>query len=127
MNYKDIVKKMIEYLNTQDISIICNKTSIPEKTVINTAIIELLSWLKLEKKRENWIEEGRKTKLKPLELNYKYEWCIFLKKLIIEESEFNELFEIKENLLYFKESVPATLQSQIRAEAYALYNPPRFE
>ncbi len=127
MNYKDIVKKMIEYLNTQDISIICNKTSIPEKTVINTAIIELLSWLKLEKKRENWIEEGRKTKLKPLELNYKYEWCIFLKKLIIEESEFNELFEIKENLLYFKESVPAKLQSQIRAEAYALYNPPRFE
>ena len=87
----------------------------------------MLSWLKLEKKRENWIEEGRKTKLKPLELNYKYEWCIFLKKLIIEESEFNELFEIKENLLYFKESVPATLQSQIRAEAYALYNPPRFE
>lgn len=127
MNSNNIVKDLITYLNTQDnVSISCN-IQISDKPVLNSACIELLSWLKLEKKRENWISEGRRTQLKPLELNDCYEWCALLKKLVANEPIFNELFEVNNNNLYFKESISNELRSQIREDAFTLYNPPRFE
>ena len=123
----NIIKTIIEYLNTKDNTLICNSISISDKTTLNSACIELLSWLKLEKKREIWISIGRKTSLKPLELNYTYEWCSLLKNLVSEEPIFNELFEIKGNQLLFKESVPNEIQAKIREDAYEMYNAPRFE
>lgn len=126
--YSDnLINNIIEYLNTQDESLICNNISIAEKTILNSACIEFLSWLKLERKRENWISEGRNTSLKPLVLNENYEWCILLKTIISEESLFNGLFEVKDNCISFKESIPQELKSHIREDAFSLYNPPRFE
>ena len=127
MYSENIIKLIIEYLDNQDVTLICHNISITDKVTLNSACIELLSWLKLEKKRENWISEGRKVSLKPLDVNNNYEWCSLLKNLISKEPLFGDLFIIKDDLISFKESVPDEIKTQIRKDAFTMYNPPRFE
>ena len=121
------IKSIIEYLNSQDESILNIQSSIQDKASLNSACIELLSWLKLERKRELWIAEGRKTMLKPLELSSNYEWYYSLIDLIDNNDCLNSLFEINNMKLCFKESVSEDVKTQLRKDAYELYTPPRFE
>ena len=85
---------------------------------------ELLAWLKLEKKREKWISEGKRSSLKPLELKSDYDWCNLVQQIIDQETIFSEIFEIDDNKLYFKSTVAEELKNQLRKDAYLLYNPP---
>lgn len=77
----NIVDKMIEYTtnrNDEEFGVI------PEVDSSNllVIIVELLSWLKLERKRELWIEQGKKVELKPMQLNMNYPWCVDLVKIL---------------------------------------------
>lgn len=123
----NIIHILVEYLNSQDESLLNIHYSIQDKSSLNSACIELLSWLKLERKRELWITEGRKTKLKPMELNTNYEWYHSLIDLIENNTSLNSLFEIKNMELNFKESISDETKAQLRKDAYELYNAPRFE
>lgn len=127
MYSENIIKLLIEYLDNQDVTLICHNISITDKVTLNSACIELLSWLKLEKKRENWISEGRKVSLKSLDVSNNFEWCSLLKNLISKEPLFGDLFIIKDDHISFNESVPDEIQTQIRTDAFTMYNPPRFE
>ena len=76
----NIVEKLIEYRSTRKAGIL----DIESDNLI-VIVTELLSWLKLERKREVWIEQGRKAKLKPLKLNMSYPWCIDLANILQED------------------------------------------
>lgn len=119
----NIVNLIIEYINSQNINIIIKNTQIDNIETFNSACYELLSWLKLERKREIWISEGRKTTLKSLVLNPDYNWCNLLTLITNQEETFNEIFEIKDNKLNFKDNISDTQKSEIRKTAYELYNP----
>lgn len=127
MNTTNIINIIIEYHNTRDDSQISKYITISDKTTLTSACIELLSWLRLEKKRELWISEGRKTSLKPLELNKSFPWCILLGDMITKIPDLNMLFEIKNQKLNFKESVPEITRSEIRTNVYTQFIPVRFE
>ena len=127
MLINSFIQSLIEYLNSQDESILNMQSSIRDKSSLNSACIELLSWLKLERKRELWIAEGRKTTLKPLELNPKFEWYYSLLDLIDNNDCLKSLFDIYNMQLSFKDSVSEDIKTQLRKDAYELYNPPRFE
>lgn len=127
MLINSFIQSLIEYLNSQDESILNMQSSIRDKSSLNSACIELLSWLKLERKRELWIAEGRKTTLKPLELNPKFEWYYSLLDLIDNNDCLKSIFDIYNMQLSFKDSVSEDIKTQLRKDAYELYNPPRFE
>ena len=118
-----IVNIIIQYINAQDPKCIVKKTHIEDKTTLNSVCFEILAWLKLERKRELWISEGRKTSLKPLKLNTEYTWCVLLAQLVEHEDLFNETFEIINNQLFLKANLSPEIQSQIRNDAFVLYNP----
>ncbi len=118
-----IVKDIIQYINTQDSKCIITKTPIDNLIDLNSACFELLAWLKLERKREQWISKGRKSCLKPLNLNKEYSWCIILIKIVEQEKLFYETFEIIDNQLFLRKDLSSEIQSQIREDAFQLYNP----
>jgi len=118
-----IVKDIINYINSQNPKCIITKTSIDDRTQLNSACFELLAWLKLERKREMWISEGRKTCLKPLKLNPEYNWCVLLTQIIENEKPFAESFKIIDNQLIIRTDLSLEVQSQIREDAFQLYNP----
>lgn len=118
-----IVQQIINYLETQNSNEIINETNITCIETLNSACFEILSWLKLERKRELWISEGRKTSLKPLELNIQYDWCNLLAQIIENEQLFYDVFEIVDNKLMLRKDLPDETKSQIREDAYQLYNP----
>ena len=120
----NIVSILIEYLNIQNTNLIIENISVTDKKTLNSACFELLGWLKLEYKRQKWIEEGRKASNKPLELNRSYEWCNLINDLVLTETLFSELFDIKDDKLFFKDSIPETTKNEIRKDAFEKYNPP---
>ena len=117
----DIVKTIIHYLDTQ--IPFTEHVTIEKKSDLNSICFDLLSWLKLEKKRENWILEGKKTCLKPMGVKPEYGCRDLLVQLVEKEPLFNELFEFNGKELYFKDTVPDDIRSQIRADAFCMYNP----
>ena len=119
----NIVKDIIQYINTQNPDIIIKKTNIDNISELNSACFELLAWLKLERKRELWISEGKKTCLKPLKLNKEYSWCVLLMQIIENEKLFAEAFEIIDSSLVIRTNLSPADQSQIREDAFQLYNP----
>ena len=119
----DIVKKIINYLEIQNPSVIINKSHVDNLETLNCVCFEILAWLKLERKREIWISEGKKTCLKPLELNSKYEWCNLLMLIIQNEPLFHETFEIKDDKLFLQNDLSDETKTQIRNDAFQLYNP----
>lgn len=72
---------------------------------IRVIVIEILGWLKLERKRELWIKEGKKTKLKPLILNYNYMWCQKLREIVDKYTLFNQYFYIVDNRFDFSPNI----------------------
>lgn len=115
----NIVEKMIEYRDTQNAEVFGSIDS-ENLTVIVT---EILSWLKLERKREIWIEQGKRTSLKPLELNMNYPWCKDLIKILHGNNSLAEVFCIEGNYFSFKDSITSGYIHEARLLADEKYNP----
>ncbi len=54
-----IIDLIIKYYKYKDPKILINNVDISTKD-LNVVVIEILSWLKLEAKREKWLMEGKK-------------------------------------------------------------------
>ena len=119
----DLIEKIIEYLNTQDACLITNNLSEYDQSTLNSVCHEVLSWLRLERKREIWIEEGRRTSLKPLEMKKEYKWCGLLEKMLMEDTVFSTYFEVINGYMTFKEEISAEMRCTIRTSAYEKYEP----
>ena len=115
----NIVEKLLEYRDTRK-----NEVFGPIDSENLTVIVtEILSWLKLERKREIWIEQGRKTALKPLELNMDYPWCIDLANMLQGDNALAEVFCIEGRFVSFKDSITSEYMHQARLLADEKYNP----
>lgn len=90
---------------------------------IRVVVIEILGWLKLEHKRELWIKEGKKTRLKPLILNYNYIWCKNLREIVEKEVLFNQYFCIEDNKFDFSPNITEENRKKARKKAFDYYNP----
>lgn len=86
--------------------------------------IELLSWMKLQQKRLLWIEDGRKTSLKPLELKMAFPWCQILCQYVKTQDVFSSVFEVSNGKLDFKKDLPEDYVLYAFRTAYEQYNPP---
>ncbi len=120
----DIVDKMVQYMKKRDNSILLTtgiQMSIRDLSVVT---IEILSWLRLEYKRKVWISQGRKTKHKPLEVNFKYPWCVDLKMILEKEEAFRNCFVIKDGKFDFLDSIPEEERMVAWEKAYEGFNDP---
>lgn len=90
---------------------------------VRVVMIELLAWLKLEHKREIWINDGKKASLKPLLLNDNYPWCRDLKAIIAKENILSQYFSINGDEFDFVDSIPEEYRTQARERAFEYYNP----
>ena len=115
----NIVDKMIEFRDTRKTDMFSHIDS--DNLVV--IVTEMLSWLKLERKREVWIEQGRKTALKPLELNMNYPWCKDLADILQGDNDLSEVFCIDGNCVSFKDSVTTDYMHEARLLADEKYNP----
>lgn len=118
----NIVELLIEFRNTQRKEILGDVDWI-EQDNLNVIAIEILSWLRLERKREMWIEEGRKTSQKPMELDMKYPWCNDLVKLLQKESPLSDVFCVNGKQVDFKDDISKESIHELRRLAYEKYNP----
>lgn len=92
---------------------------------IRVVVIEILGWLKLEHKRELWIREGKKTRLKPLMLNYNYPWCQNLQEMMNKEVLLNQYFCIEDNKFDFSSNITEEKRKKARKKAFDYYDPPK--
>lgn len=122
----NIVDKMIAFRDTQDITYLGMDKCIDIEN-LNVIVIEILSWLKLQHKRELWIVQGRKANLKPMELNYNFPWCNELKIYIKGNNIFGEYFVIQNNTLDFKSDISMDYVLKTRKLAYDSYNPEKMK
>ena len=76
--------------------------------------IELLSWLKRQKKF------GHE---KPLDMNPNYTWCRLLPILLAADTSLSSLFELVDGQLQFKVNIPREERDRIREVADAGYRP----
>ncbi len=118
----NIVDTLLEFRDTQNPELLESGFDI-EITNLNVIAIEILSWLKLERKREIWIEQGRKMNLKPMELNKSYPWCNDLVILLQANSVLSDTFCINDFKMEFKDDVPEETIHELRQLAYEKYNP----
>ena len=117
-----IVGLLLEFRETQNPDIIIADKQIKTES-LNAITVELLSWLKLERKREIWIEQGKKTSLKALELNPKYPWCNDLIEVLSGDNQLSALFCVNDNKLSFKPEISDECIRKARLEAFERYNP----
>ena len=117
----DIIDLMLQFRKNGSVN---QLTTIEiSKDNLNVIVVNILSWLKLEYKRSLWIADGKKTKLKPLELNENYSWCVDLKRLIEGTKVFNDYFCVDGNKVVFMKEIPMEEQNRLRKKAYYNYNP----
>lgn len=119
MNISD---RLVEFNNARDTATLGVISDIEQRTLVVIAN-DILEWLKLERKRELWIEQGKAITHKPLELNMDYHWCKDLERILNEDNPLAEVFCIKDNCLTFKDSVSDDYIHEARALAYEKYNP----
>lgn len=122
---KNIAEMLLEYWDTADKSVLGIHQEI-KKEDLDAIVLGLLSWLKLERKREIWIEQGRKTKLKDMELFSDAPWCSKLIELTQGDTELARVFSAKGYRLNFKDEIPIEYRKEARHMAYTRYNPPLF-
>lgn len=118
----NIVEKLMAFRDSQDISQLDMDKCIDIEN-LNVIVIEILSWLKLQHKRELWIAQGRKTKLKSMDLNFEFPWCNELESYIKANYIFGEYFIIEGKTMDFKDDIPSDYILTARKLAYELYNP----
>lgn len=120
MNISDI---LIEFIKTQDITLLgCTNLNISNED-LNVISIEILSRLKLEHKRTLWAKEGRRIFLKPLHLTSIYSWCKSLIELMGSSNIFSQVFKINDRNLSFKSEIEEKYMMTARRIAYEKYNP----
>ena len=122
-----IVDVLVSYRANHDITELGIKNTECDLEDLNVAVIEILSWLKLEHKRELWLKEGRPAKLKNLKLNMNYSWCDQLKRLIDSETLFSEWFIVEDGELRFRPEIDENRRVLERTSAYEKYNPQKIE
>ncbi len=118
----DIVDKMIDYRKNRE-SIVFGDLPTVNPDSLTVIVTEILSWLKLERRRELWIEQGKKIKHKPMELNMSYPWCKDLEKILMADNPFSEVFCINDNRLNFKQDVSMNFIHEILEEVDEKYQP----
>lgn len=119
----DIVDYMLQFQKTGEMSCLLTQENRISKERLNVIVIEILSWLKLEKKRSMWMLEGKHTHLKPLILNMQYPWCRDLCYLVENEKKFGDYFSIKLKEFNFCEHVTEKEREIARNKAYENYRP----
>ena len=119
----NIVDKLIDYQKTRNHEILGVSTNSNSDNLI-VIVTEILSWLKLERKREILQEQGKKVKNKPMELNKKYPWFNDLAEILESENALAEIFCVENNGLHFKTGVSDEYIHEARLLAYEKYNPP---
>ena len=98
-----------------------------ERDHLVSIVMAILDWLQLERKREIWISEGRKTRLKDMKLNYECPWCRSLRDLVDSDGFFSKTFFINGRCLNFNDSIPEEMRVEARRQAFEEYNPPVFD
>lgn len=119
----DIVDRMFQYMMEKNKCILLDNNVQLSENDLNIIVIKILSWLKLEYKREIWRSEGKKVYNKPLEINKNYPWCMNLCMLVEKESLFHDYFVIIDGKFNFADSVKETDRKIAREKAYKNYNP----
>ncbi len=95
--------------------------------LLNIISISILAWLELEQKRINWISQGKKTKLKPMVLNYQFPWCVVLKEMLDKDNILSEYFEVLDKEMNFKSCISEEQRNEIRMYAFKHNNHIRCE
>lgn len=118
----NVVENLIEFRMTQDIKVL-NVTDCFDKENLNVIVIEILSWLQLQRKREIWIEQGRKASLKPMPIFPECPWCCELKEYMQQDNVLSNYFIIANNTLDFKPDISEEVAHNLRVYAYENYEP----
>lgn len=113
-----IEERLVNFDKTGNCTLITNEAFLIDKDDLSAIVENIIDWLELEHKRTLWIQEGRKTKLKPMELRMQYPWCKTLVELVDEELIFKEYFCIKDNKFNFRESITEEEKKRIREYVY---------
>lgn len=119
----NLIETLIEYRKAGNKQLLVSSECNIEKENLNIIVLEILSWLKLEHKRCLWINQGRKTCLKSLQLNMQYPWSRDLCMLVEKEKLFHEYFRIKDGKFEFSDKVEEKDKIEMRRLAYTNYNP----
>lgn len=107
----NIVDYLLDFEKEGKIDLMIDEQNV-DKMILRVITIELLSWMRLQQKRLLWIENGKKTSLKPLTLNMAYPWCQTLSKYVETQTIFSNVFEINDGKLDFRKDL---------SEEYVLY------
>ncbi len=118
----NITERMVEYLKTRNKELLVPEEYDIDAKILTVIVTNVLSWIKLEKKRELWQEQGRKATNKPLELNENYPWYVELCKLV-EFDLFKNFFSVKDFKFDFSDTISQEEKSAIRTYVYENYNP----
>ena len=119
----DLIEKMINYINTDDnifVDVKCDDIS-----DFNVAIINLLEWLKLQYKRQIWLEEGKKDFRKPLSIPLDTSWGCLLANVLI-STEFNNYFDIDVDKITLSSKMSEDEKKAIYKRAFDGYNPIKY-
>lgn len=119
----DTIDLLLEYYEKGSSSSLFNCLQEFSVKDVRVVVIEILGWLKLEHKRELWIQEGKKTKLKPLLLNDNDTWCKNLREMVDTKVLFNQYFCIEFNKFDFSPSITEEKRKKARKKVYDNYNP----
>ena len=118
----NIVDCLLDFKNEEKVGLLINEQA-ADVTILRVITTELLSWMQLQQKRLLWIENGKKTTLKPLTLNMSYPWCQTLSKYVETQMAFSSVFEIIDGKLDFKKDLPEEYVLYAFRTAYEKYTP----
>lgn len=122
-NKISMIDELLHYYETKDRKILITTELQISNTELHVVVIKILSWLRLEYKRMLWMTEGRKTCLKPLDINIRYPWCADLSTLVDKEKLFHDSFSIKEGKFDFSDAVSVEDRKIAREKVYRKYIP----
>ena len=114
----NIEEKLVKYDKTGDSLLIVSESDTIGSKELATIVRNIIDWLELEHKRTLWIQEDKKTRLKPMELRMQYPWCIALQELVVKEPLFSKYFSITGNKFDFLESISEDEKKRIREYVY---------
>lgn len=118
----NIVDCLLDFKNEERVELLISEQTV-DMAILRVITTELLSWMQLQQKRLLWIENGKKTSLKPLTLNMAYPWCQTLSKYVETQMTFSNVFEINGGKLDFRKDLPKEYILYAFRTAYEKYNP----
>lgn len=118
-----MIDELLHYYETKDRKILITTDLQISNADLHGVVVKILSWLRLEYKRTLWIAEGKKTCLKPLDIDIRYPWCANLSTLVDHEKRFHDSFSIKDGKFDFLDSVSEEDRRTAREKVYRNYIP----